>query len=143
MLGWTAERYPALVRQIADAGHELASHSYWHRLVYDLSPSEFRDDLRASCRAIEDVTGVAVTSYRAPSFSILPGFEWALDTLLEEGFAYDSSMFPVKIHPWYGYPSAPRDPHIISRASGTLVEIPPATLKVGGLNLPAGFKLPF
>jgi polysaccharide deacetylase family protein (PEP-CTERM system associated) len=137
ILGWLAEREPAMVRAIAGGGHEIASHGWDHRRVTSLTPEEFRDDVTRSKALLEDLTGCDVLGYRAPSFSILPGFEWALDVLLEAGFVYDSSMFPVRIHPWYGYPAAPRDPHIVPRDSGSLVEIPPATLKVGGLNLPA------
>ena len=126
-----------MVREIAGAGHEVASHGWGHRKVTSQTPEEFREDLRRSRDLLEDLVGEKILGYRAPSFSILPGFEWALDVLMEEGFVYDSSMFPVRVHPGYGYPSAPRDPHLISRDSGSLVEIPPATLKVGRLNLPA------
>ena len=137
VLGWLAKREPVMVKEIAEAGHEVASHGWDHRKVTSLTPDEFRRDLKRSREVLEDLVGEKILGYRAPSFSILPGFEWALDVLIEEGYVYDSSMFPVRVHPGYGYPSAPRDPHLISRASGTLVEIPPATLKVGTLNLPA------
>ena len=137
VLGWLAKREPAIVKEIAEAGHEVACHGWGHRKVTSQKPDEFRGDLRRSRDLLEDLVGDKILGYRAPSFSIRPGFEWALDVLVEEGFVYDSSMFPVEVHPGYGYPSAPRDPHLISRGSGTLVEIPPATLKVGRLNLPA------
>jgi polysaccharide deacetylase family protein (PEP-CTERM system associated) len=137
VLGWLAKREPAMVKEIAKAGHEVASHGWGHRKVTSLTPDEFREDLRRSRHLLEDLVGEKTLGYRAPSFSILPGFEWAFDVLMEEEFDYDSSLFPVRVHPGYGYPSAPRDPHLISRGSGTLVEIPPATLKVGKLNLPA------
>ena len=115
VLGWVADRYPDLVRRIADAGHELASHSYWHHLVYQLTPDSFREDLRNSKRAIEDAAGVAVTSYRAPSFSITQKSIWALDVLAEEGFTSDSSIFPI-VHDRYGI-SAQKQPSIRSRRS--------------------------
>jgi polysaccharide deacetylase family protein (PEP-CTERM system associated) len=135
VLGWVADRHPALVRRIASAGHELASHSYWHRLVYEMTPAEFRDDLRRARRAIEDAAGVAVSGFRAPSFSITQQSLWALDTLIEEGYSYDTSIFPIR-HDRYGIPDAPRHVHTLSCAAGSLVELPPATLRVGRLNVP-------
>jgi polysaccharide deacetylase family protein (PEP-CTERM system associated) len=137
VLGWLAAREPGVVQAIAGAGHEIASHGWDHQKVTNLSQDQFREDVARSKRLLEDIAGVPVTGYRAPSFSIMPGIEWALDILLEQGFEYDSSMFPVRIHPGYGYPTAPRDPHQISRPGGTIWEIPPATLRVGGLHLPA------
>ncbi|MGH9158489.1 MAG: XrtA system polysaccharide deacetylase [Vicinamibacteraceae bacterium] len=135
VLGWVADRHPALVREIAAAGHELASHSYWHRLVYEMTPVEFRDDLRRARQAIEDAAGVAVSGFRAPSFSITQQSLWALDTLVEEGYAYDTSIFPIR-HDRYGIPDAPRHVHTLARAAGSLVELPPATLRLGRLNVP-------
>lgn len=137
VLGWLAKREPEMVKAIARAGHEISSHGWDHRRVNTLSPEAFREDVASSRHILQDLTGQPVMGYRAPSFSILPGVEWALDVLIEEGFAYDSSMFPVKVHPAYGYPACPRDPHVIQREAGSLVEIPPATLKFGTLNLPA------
>jgi polysaccharide deacetylase family protein (PEP-CTERM system associated) len=137
VLGWLAEREPDMVRAISRAGHEISSHGWDHRRVTTLSPEEFQEDVRRSRGLLQDLAAQSILGYRAPSFSILPGFEWALDILLEEGFQYDSSMYPVRVHPGYGYPDAERDPHIISRPSGSLAELPPATLKVGSLNLPA------
>ncbi|HSM60252.1 MAG TPA: XrtA system polysaccharide deacetylase [Longimicrobiales bacterium] len=137
VLGWLAEREPELVRDIAARGHEVASHGWDHRRVTDLSPEEFRGDVRRARAALEDLAGTRVEGYRAPSFSIQPGMEWAYDTLLEEGYRYDSSVFPVRVHPSYGHPRAPRDPHLIRRPGGVLAEIPLATLRVGVLNLPA------
>ena len=102
-----------------------------------LTHSEFKEDVRRTSRILGDLSGQSVVGYRAPSFSILPGFEWALDVLLEEGFRYDSSMYPVRIHPSYGYPDSPRDPHAIHRSGSSLFEFPPATLRLGGMNLPA------
>ncbi len=137
VLGWLAEREPGMVKAIAEAGHEVASHGWDHRRVDTLSADQFRQDLRRSRDVLQELTGQRVGGYRAPSFSILPGSEWALDAMLEEGFAYDSSMFPVRVHPTYGYPGGRRDPHRIFRPGGTLVEVPPATLRLGAMNLPA------
>ncbi|HYD53076.1 MAG TPA: XrtA system polysaccharide deacetylase [Gemmatimonadaceae bacterium] len=134
-LGWVADRHPAIVRRIAEAGHEVASHGYWHRRVTMLTPEAFREDVRASRAALENVTGQAVVGYRAPSFSIVPGREWALDILLEEGFRYDSSLFPIR-RPGYGYPDAPTEPHVIERPAGRLVELPPATTTILGRRIP-------
>jgi len=135
ILGWVADRYPDLVRKIADVGHELASHSYWHRLVYELTPDEFREDLRRSKRAIEDAAGVAVTSYRAPSFSITQKSIWSLDVLAEEGFTSDSSIFPI-VHDRYGIPGAKTEIHKLETKSGALWEFPPSIRKFAGMNLP-------
>ncbi|HEU4700629.1 MAG TPA: XrtA system polysaccharide deacetylase [Gemmatimonadales bacterium] len=135
-LGWVARSHPWVVRRIADAGHEIACHSYWHRRVWTLSPAEFRADVRDAKAALEDVTGRPVHGFRAPSFSIRPGVEWAFDVLLEEGYRYDSSLFPIR-RPDYGYPGAPCEPHLIERRAGTLLELPLATMTLAGLRLPA------
>jgi polysaccharide deacetylase family protein (PEP-CTERM system associated) len=137
VLGWVAERHPALVRRIARDGHELASHSYWHRLVYDLTPEEFREDLRRARDVLEAVAGVRVRGFRAPSYSIVERSLWALDVLAEEGYAYDASIFPVR-HDVYGIPDAPRAPHLIERAAGRLLELPGAAARVGGAPVPIG-----
>lgn len=135
-LGWVAERYPDVVRRIAAAGHEIASHSWWHRRVNRLTPSEFREEVRTSKAILESVSGQPVLGFRAPSFSIVPGLEWAFDVLLEEGYRYDSSLFPIR-RPDYGYPAAPPGPHLIERAGGALLELPLATTVWAGLRLPA------
>ena len=135
VLGWVADREPALVRRIAAAGHEVACHSYAHRLVYDLTPDAFRDDLRRAKACIEEASGLPVIGYRAPSYSITARSLWALDALVEEGFRYDASIFPVH-HDRYGIPDAPRHAHQLERAAGSFLEIPPATLQRAGLNLP-------
>jgi polysaccharide deacetylase family protein (PEP-CTERM system associated) len=135
-LGWIAERYPRLVRRIHDAGHEVASHGYWHRRVDTLSPREFRDDVRASKAVLENACGTAVVGFRAPNFSIKPGGEWAFDILLEEGYRYDSSLFPIR-RPGYGYPDAPPLPHFIHRPGGSLCELPLATTTWRGMRIPA------
>jgi len=137
VLGWLAEKEPGVVKRIASEGHEVASHGWSHRRVTHMEPMSFRDEVGRSRVLLEDLTGKPVVGYRAPSFSILPGLEWAFDVLLEEGYRYDSSVFPVRVHPTYGYPDAKPDPHVLERTSGRLAEIPPATLRVGGLRLPA------
>jgi polysaccharide deacetylase family protein (PEP-CTERM system associated) len=136
VLGWVARKQPAVVRRITDAGHELASHSFWHRRVGTLSTADFREDARVSKAAIEDASGHPVFGFRAPSFSIVPGTEWAFDVLLEEGYRYDSSIFPIR-RPGYGYPEAPTHAYVIRRPAGVLLEIPLATTTVAGLRLPA------
>lgn len=135
VLAWNAQRFPELVREIQSAGHEIGSHSYWHRLVYDLSPDEFRDDLARSLRSLEDVTGQPVTNYRAPSFSITRRSLWALEILAEHGITSDSSVFPVRHHR-YGIPGAKCHIHRIETPAGPLWEFPPSVSRVGGVNLP-------
>jgi polysaccharide deacetylase family protein (PEP-CTERM system associated) len=137
VLGWIAERYPHLVRAAAEAGHEIASHGWDHRRVTELTPAEFRDSVRRSREILERLSGRPVAGFRAPSFSIVAGREWALDILLEEGYRYDSSLFPVR-RPGYGYRGGRRDPHWLERPAGRLAEVPPATLSRFGANLPAG-----
>jgi len=136
VLGWVAEQSPHIVRAIVDAGHEVASHSFWHRRVVTMTPAQFREDLRASKQAIEQVAGTAVIGFRAPSFSIIPGYEWAFDILIEEGFRYDSSVFPIR-RSGYGNPDAPKVPHVITRAGGSLTEFPLATTSIFGTTIPA------
>jgi polysaccharide deacetylase family protein (PEP-CTERM system associated) len=135
ILGWVAERHPALVARIAAAGHEVACHSHEHRLVYDLTRSQFRDDVRRAKAAIEGAAGTRVFGYRAPSYSITPRSLWALDVLIEEGFVYDASIFPIR-HDRYGIPLSPRHPYQIARAGGSLCEAPASTVRVGPINLP-------
>jgi len=137
ILGWTAERDPEMVREIQGAGHEIAAHSLTHRRVDAISPDEFRQEVRRSKAVLEDLTGVAVAGYRAPSFSISPGCEWAFDVLLEEAYRYDSSIFPIDVGPGYGYRGARRDPFWIERSEGRLGEVPPLTLELGGRRFPA------
>jgi polysaccharide deacetylase family protein (PEP-CTERM system associated) len=135
ILGWVAERYPSVVRAIQAAGHELGCHSYVHRLVYELTPDEFRADTRRALCAIEDAAGLRVRAYRAPSFSITARSLWALEILLELGFTIDSSIFPA----WnwlYGISNAPRQPFRIRVNGSDLLEFPPATLKIGRWSLP-------
>lgn len=135
-VGWVAERHPAMMRRIADAGHELASHTYDHLRITHQSREHFRESVRRTKRIIEDSTGASVQGFRAPSFSITEGNEWALDILIEEGHRYDSSLFPVK-RSGYGYASGKQDPYWIDRPAGRIAEFPPVTLDVLGKRLPA------
>jgi len=135
-LGWVAERQPAMIRAIAAAGHEVASHGYDHRRVTELEPEAFREQVRRTKGILEALSGQPCLGYRAPSYSIVAGREWALDVLVEEGYRYDSSLFPVKRR-GYGYSTGGRDPYWLARRAGRLLEVPPATLRRAGLNLPA------
>lgn len=135
-LGWIADRHPGTVRRIAAAGHEVASHGYWHQRVDSLTPAQFRDDVRAAKTVIEDACGAPVHGYRAPNFSIRPGCEWAFDVLIQEGYRYDSSLFPIR-RPGYGYPHAPPLPHLVHRPVGTICELPLATTMWRGVRVPA------
>jgi polysaccharide deacetylase family protein (PEP-CTERM system associated) len=138
VLGWVAQQYPGLVRQIATAGHELASHSYWHRQIFRLEPGEFRADTQRAKDVIEQITGQPIYGYRAPTFSIVESTLWALDILAELGFQYDSSIFPIR-HDRYGIPHAPRFPFRVTTPAGTIVEYPIATFRVWGKwNMPVG-----
>jgi polysaccharide deacetylase family protein (PEP-CTERM system associated) len=136
-LGWIAERHPEMVRRISLQGHEMASHGYSHRRVAELTPAEFREEVRSTKGILEDLVGKPVVGFRAPHFSLVQGCEWALDVLLEEGYEYDSSLFPIR-RKGYGYPAGQRDPYTIERPAGTLREIPPATLRIAGRNVAAG-----
>ena len=136
-LGWIAKRHPRVVKRIAEAGHEIASHGWWHRKVTALTASEFREDVRLSKEVLEDITGIRVLGFRAPSFSIVPGREWAIDVLIEEQYAYDSSMFPVR-RPEYGYPDATTDRTRHRAAGGRLCEFPLATTVWNGVRIPGG-----
>lgn len=132
VVGWIAERYPEMVRRIVAEGHELGSHSYWHKNVHSMNEATFREDLQRSIRVLEDVSGVRVRAFRAPSFSIVPGCEWALDVLLDEGMEYDASLFPARRHDG-GYP-CDREPHIFSGTpSGReIVVLPMSVARIGG-----------
>ncbi len=142
VLGYQAERTPALIREIAAAGHEIASHGFSHRFVYQQTRDEFRADIRRAKQVLEDTTGAPVYGYRAPFFSITAHSQWALDVLVEEGFRYDSSVFPV-FNYRYGLPAAARAPHWITTPSGgRLFEIPLSTVRVPSESLPVGVNLP-
>ena len=135
VLGWVADRHPDLVKRIAAAGHEIASHGYGHRLVYEQAPAEFREDVRRAKDILESAAGLPVAGYRAPSFSITTRSLWALDVLAEEGYRYDASIFPIR-HDRYGIPDAPRHPHIRTLATASMIEVPGSTIRVGPVNLP-------
>jgi len=135
VLGWVADRYPLLVKRIADAGHELGSHGYGHRLIYDQSPAEFREDLRRSRGVISDAASAPLLGYRAPSFSVTTRSLWALDIIREEGFVYDASIFPIR-HDRYGIPTSPRHFYEMEQSAGTLWECPGSTVRLAGTNLP-------
>ena len=113
VLGWIAERYADLIRRIQKEGHEIACHGYAHQLIYNQSRDEFRQDIRKAKAILEDITGSEVIGYRGPSYSITRKSQWAFETLMEEGFKYDSSIFPIR-HDFYGMPEAPRFPFIVS-----------------------------
>ncbi len=136
VLGWVAEREPALVRAIVAGGHELASHGFAHRLIYDQEPVAFRDDVRTAKALLEQIGGVRVRGYRAPSFSVTPRSRWALDVLVEEGYTYDASIFPIR-HDRYGMPGAPRHPYAERAGTGSIAEAPATTVTLGPMTMPA------
>jgi len=133
-LGWIAERHASMVRRIADAGHELASHGYSHRRASDQTPAEFLDDIRRAKEMLEALAGTEVRGYRAPSFSVGPRNAWAFECIAEAGYRYSSSLYPIR-HDHYGAPSAPRFAHEVRPG---LLELPVATVRVWNTNLPAG-----
>ncbi len=161
VLGWIAERYPDLVRRIQKEGHEIACHGYAHQLIYSQSKEEFREDIKKSKAILQDITGSEVMGYRAPSYSITNKSSWAFEVLVEEGFKYDSSIFPIH-HDFYGMPNAPRFPFVISLdgnsnfeflmlnlelgtaapqhsstpSQSSIIEFPLSTVKVFGQNFP-------
>jgi len=148
VLGWVARKVPRVVSEIARRGHEVGCHSFWHRLVYKLTPEEFRSDLREATRAIEDAAQVKLKGHRAPTYSITPSSAWALDILADEGYAYDSSIFPIR-HDIYGFPAFPRFPVTVdlsekpgqaggngSAPTRSIVEFPASTVKILGKNIP-------
>ena len=132
-LGWIAERHPAVVRRIADQGHEVASHGYGHERASDLSPERFREDITRTKKLLEDMCGTEVRGYRAPSFSISRRNWWAVDEIRAAGYRYSSSIYPVK-HDHYGMPQAPRFPY---QLHDLLWELPPTTVPLLGRNWPA------
>jgi len=136
VLGWVAERSPSLVKRIASAGHEVACHGFSHRLIYQQDEPEFREETARSKGFLEDLTGKPVLGYRAASFSITRDSLWALDALIDLGFRYDSSVFPIR-HDLYGLPDARPEPNRITAPSGrTLAEFPMSTAKFLGLTVP-------
>ncbi len=137
VIGEVARQNPALVRAIHRAGHELASHSWDHRRLHALTPDVFREDVRRTKDTLEQLTGEPVVGYRAPTFSLVRQTAWAVEVLAELGMEYDSSIFPVR-HDRYGVPDAPRMPFCLRGAGAGLLELPPATLRCLGFNLPVG-----
>lgn len=135
-LGWVAARTPDLIRRIAEEGHEVAVHGWWHKSVVEFSPQSFRDDVRAARQRLEMEAGQPVRGFRAPNFSLTPGLEWALDVLVEEGYWYDSSVLPLRRNT-SGYPGARPGPHVIRLPAGDLLEVPISTQKVFGRPLVA------
>ena len=137
VLGWVAERYPELVREIAAAGHEIASHGFSHQLVYQQTPAVFRQETERSKKLLEDLSGQPISGYRAASYSITAKSLWALDILAELGFRWDSSIFPVR-HDRYGMPDTPTHPYRLQTAQGnSLIEYPLTTARLLGMTLPA------
>ncbi len=135
VVGWTAEQHPELIREIHRRGHEVASHSFAHQLIYNMTPEAFRDDLTRCKKILEDLTGEGILGFRAPTYSITAASFWALDILIEEGFRYDSSIFPIH-HDRYGVPASPRHPHLIKREKGEILEFPLSTVRLFGTNVP-------
>jgi len=136
ILGWVAERSHNLVRIISSRGHEIASHGYAHQLIYTQTREQFRDETRRAKRIVEDIISQRIIGYRAASYSITAESLWALDILAEEGFEYDSSIFPIR-HDRYGIPNHQRFFHILN-GNGRLpiAEVPLSTLRIGGFNIP-------
>jgi polysaccharide deacetylase family protein (PEP-CTERM system associated) len=137
VLGWVADRFPQLVPEITRQGHEIASHGYGHQLVYTLTEDEFREDVRTTRKMLQDQSGQPVVGYRAPSFSITKRTPWAHRILVEEGYAYDSSVFPI-YHDLHGNPDAPQEIHTIQTEAGPIIEFPPAVITRFGKNIPTG-----
>lgn len=136
VLGWVADRYPALVRRIAESGHEVACHGYSHQLIYEQSAEVFREETARAKALLEDAISAPVHGYRAASFSVIRSTLWALDTLIDLGFRYDSSIFPIR-HDRYGIPEASAEPGPVGAPSGrTLVEFPMVPAQVFGLKVP-------
>jgi len=136
ILGWVAERYPIIVKEIHKRGHEVASHGYSHQLVYNQTPVRFRQETIKSKKLLEDITGVRINGYRAASYSITKKSLWALEILVEAGFKYDSSIFPIR-HDNYGIPGSPTEPHILKTPTNNhLIEYPLSTYNIFGHDFP-------
>jgi polysaccharide deacetylase family protein (PEP-CTERM system associated) len=135
VLGWIAERHPGLIREIAAAGHEIATHGWSHEFVYRLEPRVFRDELERSMRLLQELSGRPVIGHRAPFFSITRQSLWALDIMAELGIRYDSSIYPV-VNYRYGIPGYQRWPHKVGTRGGDLIEFPISTWRLWGRNVP-------
>ena len=137
ILGYEAERHPELIHEISDVGHEIGSHGFAHQLAYTQSEEVFRDDVARARKLLQDLSGQEVLSYRAPSFSIGRKTPWAHRVLVEEGYRYDSSVFPIK-HDLYGDPDSPIEIHTIATEAGPIIEFPPTVVRLFGRNIPTG-----
>ncbi len=138
VLGWVAERNPQIVKNIVAAGHEIASHSYSHRMVTRMTPEEFDEDLKKSVQVLQDISGKKVRGFRAPTFSITKQNLWAFDILIQNGLEYDSSIYPIW-HDRYGIPDAPRSPFLFQGQNGQqIAEFTMPTIQIGSKNLPFG-----
>ncbi len=135
VLGWVAERYPELIREIAANGHELASHGYSHSRITQIDRSKFKDEIKSTKAILEDLAGVEVIGYRAPSYSIVESTLWAHEILADEGYSYSSSVYPIK-HDLYGIPNAPRFKYVVPASE--ILEIPVSTIALYGRNFPCG-----
>ncbi|HOM16703.1 MAG TPA: DUF3473 domain-containing protein [Thermoguttaceae bacterium] len=135
VLGWTAQNCPDLVHRIQDEGHEIGAHGFWHQCIYRQSPEAFREDLVRTKEVLSHLTGREILSYRAPSFSITERSWWAFEILAEEGFRYDSSVYPIR-HDRYGAPDRPVGIYRVETPSGPIWEFPPAVCRIGGINVP-------
>ncbi len=136
ILGWIAERFPDMVKQLADNGHEIATHGYAHRMVYKQSREAFEEDLIKSIEILENISGKKIIGYRAPTYSIVEETFWAFDILIRHNLLYDSSIFPI-VHDRYGVPDGERFPHKIKRENGgTIMEFPLSTLRFWKWNFP-------
>jgi polysaccharide deacetylase family protein (PEP-CTERM system associated) len=136
VLGWVARKYPSISKKIVNKGHEIGTHSFWHRKVYDLTPDEFYKDLKLSIDILQDQTGQKVHGFRAPSFSIIPGTEWAFDVIKDVGLSYDASLFPAKRgQGGYNVQQSPhRLPDAISKTN--MPELPMSVFKMGPVKIP-------
>lgn len=135
ILGWVAERHPMLVKILAAEGHEIASHGYGHELITGQTPEQFREDVRKAKGILEGLISQPVMGYRAPSFSITRATQWALPILVQEGYTYDASVFPI-VHDRYGIPGANPHCHQLQTEAGPIWEVPPSTYTIMGLRLP-------
>src|SRR5262245_14976725 len=136
VLGWLAARHRQLVREILGRGHEIGSHGFGHQMIHRMSPVDFAEDVRRAKAVLEDIAGTPVSGYRAPTFSVRRETWWCLDVLVDAGFRYDSSVFPIR-HDRYGVPDAPRFPHRLRTPAGAeLAEFPPSTVVLAGQRIP-------
>lgn len=135
VLGWVAERHPALVREIESLGHEVACHGYAHRMIHDFNRHELFEDVQRARKVLEDTVSAPVIGYRAPTFSVTRETLWSLEVLRDAGFLYDSSIFPI-VHDRYGIPGAPRFPHRIRAGGSEIAEFPLSTVTLFGRRVP-------